>query len=55
MTPRQFRASHGDTTNWTPADFDSYQVITENTRKHRVLFRIRNLRRAVRRSLHLAA
>lgn len=31
MTAADFRAQHGDPTDWTPADFDSFQVIAENT------------------------
>lgn len=38
MTPAQFRAAqtsrgHGDPATWMPADFDSYEVLAENTGK----------------------
>ncbi|MEU9014268.1 hypothetical protein AB0D12_31765 [Streptomyces sp. NPDC048479] len=60
MTPQQFlRAQQsrdrGGPADWTPSDFDSYQVLAENTRKNRLQFRIRTIRRTVRRRLHLAA
>lgn len=58
--PAQFRGEHGDPTTWTTADFESYEVFTETTLKHRLALRIKAIVRAARRiltrrNLHLAA
>ncbi|GAA3808737.1 hypothetical protein ACFQ0G_53125 [Streptomyces chiangmaiensis] len=60
MTGRAFRRQHGDPTSWTTADFESYEVFTETTLKHRLALRIKAAARTVRRhlsrrSLRLAA
>ncbi|MGW3594986.1 hypothetical protein [Streptomyces sp. NPDC005167] len=50
MTPAQFRNQHGDPATWTAADFDSFQVIAENTWRSRLTFQVHAVFRAVRKT-----
>ncbi|MGY4930335.1 hypothetical protein ACWD7T_04295 [Streptomyces sp. 900116325] len=61
MTPNQFRAQHGDPTTWTTAEFDSFQVIAENTQQNpdentlrtRLTFQAHGVFRAARKTVRV--
>ncbi|MET8404464.1 hypothetical protein [Streptomyces sp900116325] len=61
MTPNQFRKQHGDPTTWTTAEFDSFQVVAENTQHNpdestlrtRLTFQAHGVFRAARKTVRV--